>query len=57
LAANAKAKKEELDKIMEQKKNAEEIQETIETMQKILDRIAPLVKIVSERKGGIDSNV
>ncbi len=57
LAANAKAKKEELDRIMEEKKNAEEIQETIENMQKLSIQISPLVKVARERKGGIDANV
>lgn len=57
LAANAKAKKEELYRIMEEKKNAEEIAEAIKTMQNIINRISSSVKTVSEWKGGIDSNV
>lgn len=57
LSANAKATKEELDRIMEEKKNAEEIAEAIKTMQNIINRISSSMKTVSEWKGGIDSNV
>ena len=50
LSANAKATKEELDRIMEEKKNAEEIAEAIKTMQNIINRISSSMKTVSEWK-------
>lgn len=57
LVGNAEVKQEELRKLMEEKKNAEEIQELIENMQKLLDQISPLVKAARKIKGGIDENV
>lgn len=57
LSANAKTKKEELDRIMEEKKNAEELKLAIEHMNVLLVQIHPLVSNAKEIKGGIDSNV
>ncbi len=54
LAANAQAKKDELDRIIKEKEDAEEIQKSIESMQMILEWMDPLVKAMKERKEGID---
>lgn len=57
LAENVEVKQEEWRKLLEEKKNAEEIQESIENMQKLFDQISPLVKAARKIKGGIDENV
>lgn len=57
LFANAKSKKEELNRISEEKKNAEEIQEMIEDKQKYHKDIVPKIEVIREIKGGIDAHV
>ncbi|WP_410501812.1 dynamin family protein [Exiguobacterium acetylicum] len=57
LKENAKIKKEELDRIMEEKKNSEEIQERIKLLRGIREKIVICIRDVNERKGGIDTNV
>ena len=57
LSVNSKIKKQELDRIVKEKKNAEEIQKTIENMQMILNGMEPTIKAVRERKEGIDANI
>lgn len=57
LAKNADNKKEELRKIKNDKKTAEEIILHIEELEMLLNSLEPKNKNISELKGGIDSNV
>lgn len=57
LAKNADEKKHELHKVREDKKTADEIIATISSLEEALSSIEPRKKIISELKGGIDSNV
>ncbi|WP_110114919.1 dynamin family protein [Bacillus sp. CGMCC 1.16541] len=57
LARNAQEKKDELTKIAKEKKNAEEIQETILELRSFVKRIEPNKEMITEIKGGIDSYV
>lgn len=57
LAKNADEKNNELRKVREDKKTADEIIITISNLEETLSSIEPRKKIISELKGGIDSNV
>lgn len=57
LAKNADAKRNELKRIKEDKKTAEEILEMVESLKLILESIDPKKKSAEELKGGIDTNV
>lgn len=57
LAKNADSKRNELIKIKNDKKNAEEIKELITELNGLLVFMEPKVRDVAELKGGIDSNV
>lgn len=56
LARNADQKKEELSKIENDKKTADELMELIERLKSELGLIEPALKRVKELKGGIDGN-
>lgn len=56
LAANGKTKQEELDRIMEEKKETEAIMQMIESMTELISHIIPLVDNAKEIKGGIETN-
>lgn len=57
LRKNADEKEDELHKVEEDKKTTDEIIVTISNLEKTLSSIEPRKKIISELKGGIDSNV
>lgn len=57
LCKNAKEKNDELSKVEDDKKTADEIIVTISKLEKTLSYIEPRKKIISKLKGGIDSNV
>lgn len=57
LRKNEYEKMNELHKVEEDKKTADEIIATISKLEKTLSSIEPRKKIISELKGGIDSNV
>lgn len=54
LFSNARAKEKELNLLLDEKKNAEQLQTFIDEVHKQLVRIKQLVNDVRERKGGID---
>lgn len=54
---NADAKKAEIEKIVEDKRKAEQIQILISDLSQLVESIAPNQKAIEELKGGIDSNV
>lgn len=57
LTNNAKIKREELTAIVQAKQTAEEINETIKNLEKILDKLKPLSIFAKSLKGGIEKNV
>lgn len=57
LVKNADEKRKELRKVREDKKTADEIIVIISNLEETLSSIEPRKKIISELKGGIDSNV
>ena len=57
LQKNADAKKAEIEKIVEDKRNAEQIQILINDLKQLIESITPNQKAIDELKGGIDSNV
>ena len=57
LKKNADAKKAEIEKIVEDKRNAEQIQILINDLKQLIESITPNQKAIDELKGGIDSNV
>ena len=56
LAKNARAKSDELNNLMEEKKTAEEIAKYIESMEYLLMNIERYKSIASERRGGLEDN-
>lgn len=56
LANNARAKSDELNNLMEEKKTAEEIAKYIESMEDLLISIKRCKAIASERRGGLEDN-
>ena len=57
LKKNADAKKAEIEKVVEDKRKAEQIQALISDLSQLVESITPNQKAIDELKGGIDSNV
>jgi hypothetical protein len=57
LRDNAKIKRDEYNAIAQEKQSAEEIQETIKTLETLLEKFKPLSEQIEGLKGGIDKNV
>lgn len=57
LAGNSKNKKDELDKLLQEKKTTDEINNKIQELRCLIEEIDPMVQNMQKIKGGIDSNV